>query len=139
MDTFLICWLYWKEETYLKLLVFHWLRKIALNYISISKVSDTAFGTVLIPERWMFLFMRTEHTVFKVFLPNPILYSYLIWLVIMPGIIWKHLSLIVKINCASSTPAFQLLRSSATWVGSCIHMLSASPLYLPTPMLSLQC
>lgn len=127
-----------KGGNILKLLIFHWLRKIALNYISISKVSDTAFGTVLIPERWMFLFLRTEHTFFKVFLPNPILYGYLIWLLTMPGIIWKHLCLIVKINCAPSTPALQLLRSSVAWVGPCVHILSASPLYLPTLMLSLQ-
>lgn len=97
---YLICWLYWKEGKYLKLLTFHWLRKIVLYYICISKILATAFGTVLIPERRMFLLLRTEHTFFKVLLHNPILYSYLIWRLIMPGLIWKHLCLIVKINCA---------------------------------------
>lgn len=103
-----------KEGKYLKLLILHWLRKITLNYIHISTILDTAFGTVLIPERWMFLLLRTEHTFFKVFLPNPILYSYLVWLLIMPGLIWKHLFLIVKMNCAPSAPAaaFEVLCGS---------------------------
>lgn len=40
------------------------LRKIVSSYIHFSKVLDTALGTVLIPESWVFLFLRTEHTFF---------------------------------------------------------------------------
>lgn len=53
-----------------------------------------------------------------------------------------HLKALV-LNCKNklrlSAPAVQLLKSSVARVWPRIHILSASPVYLPTLMLSLQC